>query len=315
MAATSGSQINLTLHNRPISDVQFNYDNDLLFVASLDSIVSVWEKTGKLKGTFEGHSGAINCMDQVDDLLLTGGSDRTAILWDVLTGKQKIKFEFGSTVKAVNIAGNLLFICCDDSFNNKPCFSVYDLITGGAVYETKLDYIVSASVTCEKYYIFGDTEGYVRKFDMKTHTEIQKSKLHHSKINEIKKSPCGKYFISSSNDATSKIFDNNLKEIKSFQATEPINSSAVFPENNILVNVGGISARDVTLTKGKRKFDVNFFDVIKEEKVGFYSTHFGTINTIDVSRDGKSFVSGGEDGIVVIVEMGDDFQTSYFTSV
>lgn len=312
---STGSQINLTLHNRPISDVRFNYDNDLLFVSSLDSIVSVWNRTGQLKGTFEGHNGAINCMDQIDGHLFTGGSDRSAIFWDIFTGKQKMKFEFKSTVKAVNIADKLLFICCDDSFNNKPLMNVYDITTGQLIYEATLDYIVSSCIICDKFYLFGDTDGYIRKFDLKSHTEIEKCKLHHSKINEIKKSPCGKYYISSSNDATSKIFDTELKEIKTFQATEPINSSAIFPENNILVNVGGISARDVTLTKGKRKFDVNFFDIVKEEKVGFYSTHFGTINAVDVARDGKSFVSGGEDGIVVLVEMGDDFKPSYFTSV
>lgn len=312
---TTGSQINLTLHSRPISDIRFNYDNDLLFACSLDSVVSIWDKTGKLKGTCEGHKGAINCMDQVEDQLLTGGSDRSAILWDISTGKRKIQFDFKSTVKAVNISDRLVFICSDDSFNNKPSLNIYDVTSGEHVHEALSDYIVSSSIICDRFYIFGDTEGYIRKFDLKTHTEIQKQKLHHAKVNEIKKSPCGKYYISSSNDATSKIFNSDLKEIKSFQATEPINSSAVFPENNILVNVGGISARDVTLTKGKRKFDVNFFDIVKEERVGFYSTHFGTINAVDVARDGKSFASGGEDGIIVIVEMGEDFKPSFFTAV
>lgn len=312
---TTGSQINLTLHNRPISNVRFNYDNDLLFASSFDSVVSMWDRNGKLKGTFDGHKGAITCMDQYDDYLLTGGSDLCIFLWDILTGRQKINFSFKSSVKSVNLTDQILLICCDDSFNNKPSINIYDCRTGTLIFSKPDNYIVTSSVIKNNFCIFGDSEGNIRKFDLKSNSEVQKFKLHHSKINEIKKSPCGKYFISSSNDATSKIFNFDLKEIKSFQSTEPINSSAVFPENNILVNVGGISARDVTLTKGKRKFDVNFFDIVKEDRVGFYSTHFGTINAVDVARDGKCFVSGGEDGIIVLVEMGDDFDQSYFTSV
>lgn len=312
---TAGSQINLTLHTRPISKVRFSYEDDIIFGCSLDSVVSMWDKTGKLKGTFEGHKGAVTCMDQNKDFLLTGGSDLTAILWDINTGKQKMNFSFKSTVKTVNLDENIILICCDDSFNNKPSISIYDIEKQELIFEKSLNFVVSSSVLQNEFYLLGDTEGYVRKIDINTHQEIHKFKLHHSKINEIKKSPCSKYFISSSNDATSKIFSSELEEIKVFQATEPINSSSIFPENNILVNVGGISARDVTLTKGKRKFDVNFYDIVTEERVGFYSTHFGTINTVDVSRDGKSLVSGGEDGIIVIVEMGEDFKDSNFTSV
>lgn len=146
---------------------------------------------------------------------------------------------------------------------------------------------------------------------MKINEVLMTNKIHNSKINEIKESPCSNYYVSS-NDATSKIFDKNLNEIKVFQSSEPVNSSSVFPENNIVVNVGGISARDVTLTRGKRKFYVNF-DIVKEERMGFYSTHFGTINTADVSRNSTYFASGGEDGIIIMIKMGNDFYKATFT--
>lgn len=308
------AQINLTLHTRPITRVQYNYDGDLVFASSLDSIISLWDTEGNIKGTYNGHQGAVTCMEQMGESLLTGSSDRSVILWDTLTGKQRYSMPFKSTVKSVNLSDGNMLISCDDSYNNKPTFNFFDLRSNALVFNLNFDFIITSSILKESLCIFGDAEGNVNKFDLKSNKVLLKTKLHNSKVNEITQSPCSKYFISSSTDATSKIFDSNLKEIKSFQSTEPVNSSAIFPENNILVNVGGISARDVTLTRGKRKFDVNFYDIVGEERVGFYSPHFGTINTVDVSRDGKSFISGGEDGIIVMIKLGDDFTSAPFTN-
>lgn len=312
---TEGMQINLTLHTRPITHAQYNYDGDLVFASSLDSIVSVWNTDGEIKGTFDGHQGAVTCMEQTEESLLTGSSDRSIILWDIYTGKQKLMMPFKSTVKSVNISDNNIMVFCDDSYNNKPKLIHYDIRTNMLVQNIDLSYIVTTSVVSGDFCIFGDFEGNLRKLDMRKTDIVKTNRIHSTKINEIKKSPCSKYFISSSNDTTSKIFTSELEEIKVFQSSEPVNSASVFPENNILVTVGGISARDVTLTKGKTKFDVNFYDIIKEERVGFYSTHFGTINTIDVSRTGKSFVSGGEDGIIIMINMGDDFYSASFTQI
>lgn len=312
---TSGSQINFTLHTRPITHVQYNYDGDLIFACSLDSIISLWDTEGNLKGTYNGHQGAVTCMDQTEENLLTGSGDRSVILWDITTGKQKLSMSFKSTVKSVNINDNDLLICCDDSYNNKPALNYYDVRSNSLIFSLNLDFIITSSVLNKQFCIFADTEGNLKKFDFRKNETVHNSKIHNSKINEIKPSPCSKYYVSSSNDATTKIFDSDLNEIKMFQSTEPVNSSSIFPENNILVNVGGIPARDVTLTRGKRKFDVNFYDIVKEERVGFYSTHFGTINTVDVARDGRSFASGGEDGIVIMVNLGDEFYSAPFTQI
>ena len=40
--------------------------------------------------TLSGHTGGINCMDILDNQLLTGSDDRTARLWDLTTQECKV---------------------------------------------------------------------------------------------------------------------------------------------------------------------------------------------------------------------------------
>lgn len=130
----NGSQINLTLHTRPITHVKYNYDSDLFFASSHDSIISLWNTEGNLKGTYNGNETAVTCMDENSNNLLSGSSDRNVILWDIMSGKQRLSIEFNSTIKSVNLNENNLLICCDDSYNNKPTLNYYDLRQSGFVF-------------------------------------------------------------------------------------------------------------------------------------------------------------------------------------
>jgi WD40 repeat protein len=53
-------------HDRPVSQVLFNREGDLLFTASKGKTMNcaVWRAdTGERIGTYDGHNGAIFCMD------------------------------------------------------------------------------------------------------------------------------------------------------------------------------------------------------------------------------------------------------------
>jgi len=164
------------------------------------------------------------------------------------------------------------------------------------------------------YIIFGDTSGYINKVDLRTNSVIQEVDLHFSKITNIKPSTCGSFFVTSSTDSTVRLIDtNSFLQKKKFDCEEPVNCAAIFPTNDKVVTVGGITARDVTTTRGKSSFDTNFFDIVTSQKIGFFNTHFGTINVVDVNPDGKSFVSAGEDGIISLVHPGKDFTEGGFT--
>jgi translation initiation factor 3 subunit I len=109
-------------------------------------------------------------------------------------------------------------------------------------------------------------------------------------------------FATSSQDNTSKlIITTTLETIKTYVSAVPLNSVSICPTKNHIITGGGISARDVTTTfYSGATFDIDFHHLIFEEKIGKVKGHFGPINALRYSPDGKGFTSGGEDGIVKI---------------
>ena len=62
---------------------------------------------------------------------------------------------------------------------------------------------------------------------------------------------------------------------------------------------GGQEAMNVTVTSAKvGHFEVDFHHLVYEHKLGSVKGHFGPVNTLAFAPDGKSFVSGSEDGYV-----------------
>jgi translation initiation factor 3 subunit I len=77
-------------HERPITTVRFNVEGDLLFTASVDGVVTLWNgETGERLGKYRGHKGAVHTLDVSRDsrYLLTASADSSVKLWEVTTGQ------------------------------------------------------------------------------------------------------------------------------------------------------------------------------------------------------------------------------------
>ncbi|KAG0419567.1 Eukaryotic translation initiation factor 3 subunit I, partial [Dictyocoela roeselum] len=301
-----GTQINMTLHTRPITTTRFF--GDYLFVTSLDNLVSIWDLDGNLVSTFEGHDGAVWTVD-CNDFAVSGGSDKKFILWDLSNGKTLGQRENNSTVKSVVAMKNGCLVVTDDSYNFKSMVGFYDrrssrmerIFFPGEVatqvvnnFVEDRDYFsygkAAGGTSCESgdnctndfdskeiaasnpnagtshmsenAIIFSDVAGFLNILDLRNLKIVDRKKIHDSKITELRKSKCGSFMISSSADMTSNIVDFDLSVKRTFISNDPVNSSALSPENDKLLNAGGIPARDVTTTKSIRRFDVNFYDVV-----------------------------------------------------
>ena len=78
-----------------------------------------------------------------------------------------------------------------------------------------------------------------------------------------------------------------------------MNSAAINPVLEHVALAGGQDASAVTTTADAAGgFETRFYHKIYEEEFGRVKGHFGPVNSVSFSPDGKSFVTGGEDGFV-----------------
>jgi len=107
-------------------------------------------------------------------------------------------------------------------------------------------------------------------------------------------------FISASKDGKAKLFDTkSFQCLKTYDTGRPINASTISPIKDHVIVGGGESAQFVTQTKlDTSQFRMRFFHKIYENELGSITGHFGPVNALSFSPDGKSFSSGAEDGYV-----------------
>eukprot|EP01110_Echinostelium_bisporum_P008055 TRINITY_DN296_c0_g1_i1.p1 TRINITY_DN296_c0_g1~~TRINITY_DN296_c0_g1_i1.p1 ORF type:complete len:172 (+),score=55.89 TRINITY_DN296_c0_g1_i1:131-646(+) len=153
-------------------------------------------------------------------------------------------------------------------------------------------------------------DGVIRVYDAETRKLVQESKDHVKGINRMAWDKNKIMFITASKDSTSKLIDaKTLKVIKTFDTGRPVNAASLSPIKDHVILGGGQSAESVTTTRiDSSQFKVRFFHKIYQEELGSLPGHFGPVNTMSFSPDGRSFASGGEDGYVRVHH----FDDSYF---
>ncbi|EIJ87827.1 translation initiation factor 3 subunit I [Nematocida parisii] len=304
----------LRYHKKPIKTVKFNHDGDLLFSSCTEASLLVWRvSTGEMLGKYPGHEGAVVGFDinQEDTRIVSAGADRRSNLYDIETGKLMFSFNTVVTTRDVSFTADSrrIVLCTDAIMKEKPKLWVFDAVSGELINQTVIPSTpVAIRATIDNKILYGDTEGSLTLVDERTFGEISSKKVHQSKITSLTPSFCNTYFVSASTDFKSKIIraDNEITPVREFLSDSPNNAARVSPDNRILVSAGGVDARDVTTSTGQGNFNIEFFDCATSKLVGYYKTHFGTVNTLDIHPSGNAIASGGEDGVLHLVKMDDE---------
>lgn len=158
--------------------------------------------------------------------------------------------------------------------------------------------------------ISGHENGQISIWDLRMGKELNSVNDHTMQINDMQMSREGTMFVTASKDCTAKLFDSeSLMCLKAYKTERPVNSASISPILDHVAVGGGQDAMEVTTTSTRvGKFDARFFYMVYEEEFGRVKGHFGPINSIVFSPDGKSFASGGEDGFVRVQV----FDNNYF---
>lgn len=303
----------ILFHKRSITGLCFHPDGDLFFASSKDSSASMSNMKGEILGSFEKHEGSISTLAVKENTLLTAGLDLSFISWDIETGSVKASLPSPSVIRGIDFDEQII-LCTDNSMNKEAVLSLFDTRSNSFNVIFKPNSPTTKIFKYNNYLIYSTTDGYIKKVDIRNNQEVQESRIHREKITSLRPSACRSFFVTASSDSSVKIIDSdNFGLKKRFDCNEPINSACIFSTNDKVIAVGGIDARDVTTTQGKSTFDTNLYDVVTQKKVGSFTTHFGTINAVDVHPKSTHYISGGEDGSICLIKLGKDFYDAPFT--
>merc|ERR1719466_648253 len=100
-----------------------------------------------------------------------------------------------------------------------------------------------------------------------------------------------------------------MKTITDMQTSKDGSTLLTSSKDCCVVLGGGQDAMEVTTTSSRvGKFEARFYHMVFEEEFGRVKGHFGPINSVMFTPDGKGYASGGEDGYVRVHQ----FDENYF---
>ncbi|PVU89447.1 hypothetical protein BB559_005094 [Furculomyces boomerangus] len=304
-------------HTRPLTQIKYNNEGDLLFTVAKDTVVNVWySHNGERLGTYEGHQGALWSVDvnSKSTLLITGAADNTARLWDVKTGKQLHVWKTNTAVKRVEFScdnKHILFVT-EKRMGFESEIYVFRIDESGTQSDTPVVVIrpkdskatVAAWSYFDKYIVAGHEDGSVTLYNWREsdpEKQISKTvKVHQDTITDLQTSKDRSYLITSSKDKTAQLIDiETLDLLKLYQSDTSLNTATIIPDRDYVILGGGQAASEVTTTSSHQgKFESRFYHEVFENEIGRVRGHFGPINTVAVSPVGDSFSTGSEDGYV-----------------
>lgn len=312
-------------HERPLTRVKFNREGDLLLTTAMDKNPQVWwANSGERIGTYKGHSGAVRDIDITWDSsrVVTGSADNSAILWETSTGRELFKWHFlspvrcvafspGDSIIAIAVAKLMgqksdIFLFAHDDTKETQSNEPIGVLEGHEGTVVRVHWYPTGEEI-----LTGSEDCTIRKWLVETGEQIDCVKAHSDVLKDIQPSADFGTFISASKDNTAKLWNyHTFEQIKLFSVDHPVNSAALSPLYEQVLLGGGQEASMVTTTSDKDgKFEAKFFHLVYEEEVGKVKGHFGPINTVAFSPDGKKYVSGGEDGFVRLHTMDEIYFT------
>ncbi|KAJ1652668.1 translation initiation factor eIF3 subunit [Dispira simplex] len=311
-------------HERALTQIKYNREGDLLFSVAKDNVINVWfSHNGERLGTYNGHQGTIWSVDINSDstLLISGSADNTARLWRVQDGQLLHTWHTNTAVKRVQFSEDDKFVLLVTEqrmgfpgtivvFAIDPTMAEQSDEPLNVIKPEPSKATVAGWGYLNKYIVAGHEDGSMCLYDWGTGDVLQSVHDHTATITDLQFSTDRTYFITSSKDKTSRIYDSNtLQALKEYTCDAPLNSAAIVPVlQEFVVLGGGQEAMQVTTTSQRQgKFECRFFHKIFQEEVGRVRGHFGPINTIAIHPDGKSFSSGGEDGYVRVHHFDPDY--------
>jgi len=260
---------------------------------SHSGLSAVWKKL-----ELKGHKGSVNtvCFSQDGKLALSGSSDRTNMLWDVITGQCIQTFE-GNASSKIRVSfspnGKLAVL---GGFSGR--FKLLDISTGQCIRE----FITNTRVVKDLCFSpdgrrllsggSGDSEHLLQIWDVITGDCIQSFGGQRNRIETVCFSPNGKQALTGSYDRNCYVVE--LWDISTGQAIKSFKGSSSTFIKTICFNPDGTTMLTV------QHNTMELWDVVVGKCVQKFTGHLQRITSVCFNPDGKTAVSGSWDKTVKI---------------
>jgi translation initiation factor 3 subunit I len=281
-------------------------------------------------GTYDGHSGVIwsISVDVPAKRLLSASGDSSVRLWDVESGKTVAVYPHDAPVRVVCFAtGDQKFLSVTDQLKEfVPMIQVFNCETDMQVKSSRPSATLQISLSSgskvlkavwgyrNQTIITANFDGTLRVYDTLEHgKQIQVIQAHEKQVSALQLDKWKSTFVTASKDGKCKLWDTKtLQCLNIYDVGRPLNACSLSPLMEHVIMGGGEPAQDVTQTGAtSEQFKVRFYNSIFGTLLGSVAGHFGPVNALSFSPDGRSFVSGSEDGHVRLHH----FDEAYFKKV
>lgn len=314
--------------------IKFVFDGDLFISSGKDGAINlIRTDTGERVGTYDGHQGAVYAVDVTFDtqFLVSCGADSKIFLFNVQTGAVEDEFDHGGIIKFVEWNQQPMnqdrIVTCNDKFasqgiktpNRIMIWKMYPNIEQMLC----IDEDLPMKATKVKWGAFDETlvsiheEGTIVIWDAEDGSKIKEIDAHQGPVTSLQFTEDRMLMVTTSRDHLCKLWAmDDVECIKVYKTDRPLNDASISPLHSAkdpkmhVIMGGGQDAKDVTTSGGKGGFEAVLWHMVYEEELGQIKGHFGPMNSIQFFRDGRGFVTGGEDGYIRIHH----FDQDYFTS-
>ena len=207
--------------------------------AQRDRTIRVWDiASGETTHVLRGHEGSILCLQYDDEILVTGSSDSTVIVWDLVGDPGAGRNKYEERMKLVGHGMGVLDLCFDDRYivscskvragilepsqRNHPDPVLASQDTKTHVWERstgKLYRVLQGHRgPVNAVQIHGDRvltasgDSLMKMWDLHTGQALRTFTGHSRGLACVSWAPSGKWFVSSSNDKTIKLWDAETGE-------------------------------------------------------------------------------------------------------
>jgi translation initiation factor 3 subunit I len=317
-------------HSKPIKDLQFNKDNDLLFSASTDRLITLWSSEyGERIGTYL-HDAAVYTMsiDDTSKYLVSGDSTGCVYLWEASTGILIKKFLMPKvpSIRSVNFnyQNDLISIAYGGrTVTSESVIDIYkfeDLLKKEKKAEPLKTILIpdndkiSKTRWCDlgKVIVVASETGMLYKYDYESKNLLMQKKVHDKLIMDLDISPKEELIMTAGKDGKAKILDPDtfgvMSELFPQNPVRNINACRFSPliseedEKKVKFHAfiaGGQESRDVTTTTSKKGgFETLIYDCMFGCELGAILGHFGPVNALAISSDAELLASGSEESSV-----------------